>query len=331
MITYLLYSAVPLAALSGLYTYKFHPDVLLKLFFRWQLYRQNFKIKYLRTGNRTFCYAHRPATPGSKRPTLLLLHGFSASKDMWIWMAGFLPKDLEVISLDLPGHGETTTNDDDDLSIEGQVDAVYDFVTHAGIDQSNLHLCGQSMGGSIAGTYASKYKDSLSAVTLLCPAVKTPKLSKFMEAVLSGGDIHDWLVPESEEQVQKMFNACTYNPKPSSPTILKAVLNLRRPKNPFYMRLWATLYQALENPEQHMEKFSKVTVPGQLIWGEHDDIIDISGADQIRANNPHVRLDVVDRAGHSLAMERSRKVASLVVKFQDEILSGGGNADKKAD
>ena len=39
-------------------------------------------------------------------------------------------------------------------------------------------------------------------VTLLCPAVKTPKLSKFMEAVLNGGDIHDWLVPESEEQVR---------------------------------------------------------------------------------------------------------------------------------
>ena len=47
----------------------------------------------------------------------------------------------------------------------------------------------------------SKYKDALSLVTLLCPAMKTPKLSKFMEAVLNGGDIHDWLVPESEEQV----------------------------------------------------------------------------------------------------------------------------------
>ena len=48
----------------------------------------------------------------------------------------------------------------------------------------------------------SKYNTSLSMVTLLCPAVKTPKLSKFMEAVLDGGDIHDWLVPESEEQVR---------------------------------------------------------------------------------------------------------------------------------
>jgi len=345
MITYLLYSAVPLAAFSGYYTYKFHPDVLLKLFFRWQLYRQNFKIKYLRSENRTFCYAHRVASPSPssaskvKRPTLLLLHGFSASKDMWVWMAGFLPRDMEVISLDLPGHGETTTTDDDDLSIEGQADAVYDFVTRSGIDPSNLHICGQSMGGGIAGTYASKYNTSLSMVTLLCPAVKTPKLSKFMEAVLNGGDIHDWLVPESEEQVQKMFNACTYNPKPSSPTILKAVLNIRRPKNVFYMKLWATLYHALEHSEEHMAKFAKVSVPGQVIWGEHDDVIDVSGAEQIKANNPHVRVDIVERAGHSLAMERARKVASLITQFQDQTPlagrdggeNGGADGDKKSD
>jgi len=118
-------------------------------------------------------------------------------------MCGFLPKDMEVISLDLPGHGETTTSDDDDLSVEGQADAVHDFVSHAGIDTTKLHLCGQSMGGSIAGTYASKYHDSLSMLTLLCPATRTPKLSKFMESVLDGGDIHDWLLPETEEQVQK--------------------------------------------------------------------------------------------------------------------------------
>jgi len=314
-------------SLSGYFTYKFHPDILLKLFFRYQLFRQDLKIKYLKTGKRTFCYAQR-SVGKTNRPTLLLLHGFTASKDMWIWMCGFLPKDMEVISLDLPGHGETTTSDDDDLSVEGQADAVHDFVSHAGIDTTKLHLCGQSMGGSIAGTYASKYHDSLSMLTLLCPATRTPKLSKFMESVLDGGDIHDWLLPETEEQVQKMFNACTYNAKPSSPTILKAVLNLRRPRNPFFMRLWKVLYHSLQHPEEHMEKFSKVSKPAQLIWGEHDDVIDLSGADVIKADNPDVRLEVVERAGHSLAMERSRKVASLIVKFQDDQM---GIQNKKTD
>ena len=49
--TYLLYSAFPLVAvtLSGYLTYKFRPDILLKLFFRYQLYKQSFKIKYLKT------------------------------------------------------------------------------------------------------------------------------------------------------------------------------------------------------------------------------------------------------------------------------------------
>ena len=82
-----------------------------------------------------------------------------------------------------------------------------------------------------------------------------------------------------------------------------------------------------------------MSVPGQLIWGEHDDVIDVSGAEQIKANNPHVRVDIVERAGHSLAMERARKVASLITQFQDQTLlagrdggeNGGADGDKKSD
>ena len=54
-----------------------------------------------------------------------------------------------------------------------------------------------------------------------------------------------------------MFNACTYNAKPTSPTILKAVLNLRRARKPFFERLWHVLFEALQHPEEH-EKFNKV-------------------------------------------------------------------------
>jgi len=314
-----IFGACGVVAASGFYTYRKHPDLLLKWFLRYQLYKQNFKVKYIKNGERTFCYAHRVGQ--SSKPLLLMIHGFSASKDMWVWMAKYLPSDVEVICLDLPGHGETSVNESDDLLVSGQADIVHDFVSLLGLNKESLHVCGQSMGGAIAGTYASKYPTSLKMATMLCPAMRTPNESKFLKAILGGDDIHDWLIPETPNQVQKMFSACTYNAKPSSPTILNAVCQLRKPRNEFFMKLWGNLFNDLQNQDDHLRKYGKVSVPLQVIWGEHDDIIDVSGCQVVAKNNPHTRVDVVPRCGHSLAMERSRKVANLVMEFQNDVLN----------
>jgi len=189
-----------------------------------------------------------------------------------------------------------------------------------GLDKKPLHVCGASMGGAIAGTYAGKYKDSLTLVSLLCPAMKTPVPSQFQESIYAGDSIHDWLVPETPAQVQKMFSACSHEPKPSAPGILTAVARLRRPRNPFFLRLWAILRKLLDTQDEHMAKFSDISVPGQLIWGEKDNIIHPSGAGVIKQLRPDVNLVLVENAGHSLAMERPRKVAQLIVQFQDNCL-----------
>lgn len=40
-------------------------------------------VRYSHRGNYRFCYSSRGA-PGGTTPSLLLLHGFSATKDMWL-------------------------------------------------------------------------------------------------------------------------------------------------------------------------------------------------------------------------------------------------------
>ena len=40
-------------------------------------------VRYSNYGSYRFCYSSR-GTPGGATPTLLMLHGFSATKDMWL-------------------------------------------------------------------------------------------------------------------------------------------------------------------------------------------------------------------------------------------------------
>jgi len=61
-------------------------------------------------------------SPG--KPSILLLHGYSNSKEIFLDVIAWLPRDLHVISVDLPGHGETAWDDNDEISIMNYVEKV---------------------------------------------------------------------------------------------------------------------------------------------------------------------------------------------------------------
>ena len=56
-----------------------------------------------------FCYIER-GDP-TMHPTLLLIHGYGSSKGDSLSLYEHFPRDMHVISIDLPGHGETPLND----------------------------------------------------------------------------------------------------------------------------------------------------------------------------------------------------------------------------
>jgi len=45
---------------------------------------------------------------GGKGPTILLLHGYTGSKDDWTTFAVYLTKDYHVVIPDIPGYGESS-------------------------------------------------------------------------------------------------------------------------------------------------------------------------------------------------------------------------------
>ncbi|KAI4827845.1 hypothetical protein KUCAC02_031211, partial [Chaenocephalus aceratus] len=76
--------------------------------------------RYCTSGSYRFCYSSR-GTPGGATPSLLLLHGFSASKDMWLPIVKHLPRGQHVVCVDMPGHEGTTRTGAQDYCIQGQV------------------------------------------------------------------------------------------------------------------------------------------------------------------------------------------------------------------
>jgi 2-succinyl-6-hydroxy-2,4-cyclohexadiene-1-carboxylate synthase len=97
-----------------------------------------------------------PADVLARNP-VVLLHGFTGSKDSWRDLREDLRPDRRVVSIDLPGHGGTRVGSDvENYSIERAAAMVIRLLTDV-LAVPRFSLLGYSMGGRLALFIALKY------------------------------------------------------------------------------------------------------------------------------------------------------------------------------
>jgi 2-succinyl-6-hydroxy-2,4-cyclohexadiene-1-carboxylate synthase len=97
--------------------------------------------------------------------TILLLHGFTGSKETWSNVISKLKQNFRVIAIDLLGHGETESPlQDERYVMEAAAKDIKAFMDQMQIDW--VHLLGYSMGGRLALYFALTYQDEISSLIL---------------------------------------------------------------------------------------------------------------------------------------------------------------------
>ncbi|XP_008406495.1 monoacylglycerol lipase abhd6-B-like isoform X2 [Poecilia reticulata] len=267
-------------------SFLFWPGLLLKAYNWYNRRSQGMVVRYSHSGTYRFCYSAR-GTPGGATPSLLLLHGFTASKDMW----------LPVVM----------------------------FVRSVGLDKSPFHLAGTSMGGNVAGVYAGLYPADVCSLTLVCPAgLVYPTDSSFV-ALLKQLDLEKPiapskpipLIPTSMQELEAMLKLCCYKPPKIPHQFLRGLLANRIPNNDFYREVFLAI---VEEKSRYLlqEHLNLITAPLQVIWGKNDQVLDVSGATVIQKALPHCQVDLLDNCGHTIALERPRKFANLMLDFHNK-------------
>ena len=93
-------------------------------------------------------------------PRLVLLHGTRMSRAQWGPYRALLPG-VEVVSVDLPGHGERVG---EEFTRTAALQTVQDAVAQAG---ERPVLAGHSLGGYLAAMWAAEHPDALGALVLI--------------------------------------------------------------------------------------------------------------------------------------------------------------------
>src|SRR5688572_18304952 len=100
-------------------------------------------------------------------PPLVLVHGFLVSHREWLPILPFLTKRFRCILPDLPGFGgsEKRSPNDYPYTRESFAETVADVMS--ALEVPRAHVCGHSMGGSVAITLAADRPEMVDKLVLI--------------------------------------------------------------------------------------------------------------------------------------------------------------------
>jgi pimeloyl-ACP methyl ester carboxylesterase len=128
---------------------------------------------------------------GTRRGTLLLLHGATADRTTWASLTGLLSSSsalagVDLLVPDLPGHGESeAAGRGQALSVANQTRWLLELLDTLGLDHA-LHVCGSSMGGAVALHLAATQPARVASLVLVSPA-GAARLPSWLDAHVAAG------------------------------------------------------------------------------------------------------------------------------------------------
>jgi len=247
--------------------------------------------------------------------TVVMIHGFTGSKENWYPLAQRLHGKYRLLIPDLPGWGESERKPGMDYGFGAQTERVAAFI-QALSPGKPVVLLGHSMGGGIAALVAARYPRLVAKVGLLDAAGVRFDENQFGLDVLAGKNP---FAVTDEASLQRYIDIVFHRQqaKPWIPWPASSGLIEKRKRDAAFEQ--SVLDKIGRGPDQFTpgDEAANIHQPALLLWGRQDAVIDRSAMALYAAKMPQAREVLVDDAGHMSLMEQPAKVADAVVQLID--------------
>ncbi len=294
---------------GGIGTYLLFPRVLYNQMRRLLRRKGGLALKSVKVGDLIWPYLEG-GNPDGK--AVVLVHGFGGDKDNWAFYAPYMTGKYRLICPDLPGFGENARRIDLDHAVASQAERLRDFLDALGIEK--CHLGGNSMGGFIALHFALEFPDRLYSLTLLNNAgVLGPDesaLQKIVEAETGATP----LVPRNAADIDQLARMVVHKQRYLPGQFKKLMLEENRPHLPLLDQIFDQLVDEMQQRPLN-DRLGDVTTPTQIIWGRHDQLIDVSCAAVQHAGIKESELVIFEDVGHIPMIEKPAETARHHLAF----------------
>lgn len=252
----------------------------------------------------------------ASRPTILLIHGYTASLYVWKTTAPMLAENgFHVVAVDLLGFGYSEKPRSFDYSIQSQTRMVSRFMNCLGIGRAIV--AGSSYGGAVAATLALDYPkrvEKLVLVDAVCnDNLKNHPVLRLASVPLIGEAITPFLADSRSFLRFRMRGTLA---KPNHHMItderIDSVLRPLRAADGHHSLL-------MTSRNWHANRIGEdahlISQPTLIIWGEEDKVIPVRDGYALHDAILNSRFVVLRNCGHVPQEEKSDVFTQIVTEF----------------
>ena len=233
------------------------------------------------------------------KDTIVFLHGSGLSHIVWSLAEQFFSsKNYNVLSIDLPGHGNSDGPCLDSIEkIADWMEKVFDK-----LKLKNLILVGHSQGCLEILEYSNKYKKRLKKLVFVGGSSKMPVHPDLIELAENGdSDAVKLMMKWGYEGSKKFIGGNPVEKIIQSPRDISEIL--------------AVDLNACNNYSNGSEAAKVIDLPSMLIFGELDKMVNLEAgkkfSDLIKNSNTHV----IKGCGHMIMIEKAFEMREKILEF----------------
>ena len=241
--------------------------------------------------------------------TVVLLHGYLESLEIWGDFMKELAMHYRILAIDIPGMGIS--------QVRGEVHTMEFLadVLKGVLDKQGVERCfvvGHSMGGYVAEAFAAKYASMLQGLVLFHstpnPDTEEKRENRRREIELVRADKKELIAelfapkgfaPENRKRLRAVIEQLSELISMSDSDGVVAVLN-------------GLIQRADQN-----EMLRNLNVPQLFIFGREDEFIPVAAAEAIVAAQPQAEIAWLDHSGHMGFGEEPEQALAILTGFID--------------
>ena len=233
------------------------------------------------------------------KDTIVFLHGSGLSHIVWSLAEQFFSsKNYNVLSIDLPGHGNSDGPCLDSIEkIADWMEKVFDK-----LKLKNLILVGHSQGCLEILEYSSRYKERLKKLVFVGGSNKMPVHPDLIELAQSGhSDAVKLMMKWGYEGSKKFIGGNPVEKIIQSPRDISEIL--------------AVDLNACNNYSNGSEAAKLIDLPSMLIFGELDKMVNLEAGKKFSNLIKNSTTHVIKGCGHMIMIEKAFEMREKILEF----------------